>query len=56
MLTAQTFSSGSGEPFIDMWFIYDIVVNFGFVKEGHFVSDGWLTAKNYVRGSFLMDC
>ena len=47
-----------GNFFIDMWFICDIVVNFrtGYVKEGHFVSDGWLAAKNYMQGSFLMDC
>lgn len=47
-----------GNFFIDMWFICDIVVNFrtGYVKEGHFVSDGWLAAKKYMQGSFLMDC
>lgn len=43
---------------VDMWFICDIIVNFrtGYVTEGHFVSDDWLAAKNYLRGSFIMDC
>ena len=41
-----------------MWFISDIVINMrtGFVKEGHFVNDDWLAAKNYLQGSFIMDC
>ena len=33
------------------------MINFrtGFVSEGHFVSDDWLAAKEYLRGSFVMD-
>ena len=43
---------------IDVWFMCDIVVNMrtGYVVEGHFVSDDWLAAKNYLTGSFVMDC
>jgi len=43
---------------VDMWFISDIVINMrtGYVKEGHFVNDDWLAAKNYLKGSFFMDC
>lgn len=43
---------------VDMWFICDIIINFrtGYVTEGHFVSDDWLAAKKYLRGSFIMDC
>ena len=37
---------------VDLWFITDICVNMrtGYYKEGHFVSDDWLAAKNYVQG------
>lgn len=47
-----------GNFMVDLWFIADILVNFrtGYVHEGHFVSDDWLAAKNYLRGSFFMDC
>ena len=36
-----------GNFIVDLFFICDIVVNFrtGFVREGHFVNDGWLAAK-----------
>jgi len=42
---------------VDLFFICDIVINFrtGYVHEGHFVSDDWLVAKAYMRGSFVMD-
>ena len=42
---------------IDMWFIVDIAVNFrtGFIQEGHFVSDDYLSAKQYFKGSFFID-
>ena len=42
---------------VDMWFIIDIIVNFrtGYMHEGHFVSDDWLTIKNYLKGSFAID-
>jgi len=43
---------------IDMWFLVDIVVNFrtGYMNEGHFVNDDWLSALKYLKGSFLFDC
>ena len=42
---------------VDVFFMGDILVNFrtGFVREGHFVSDGWIVAKNYLRGPFALD-
>ena len=42
---------------VDVWFIADIYLNFrtGFMHEGHFVSDDWVVAKAYLKGSFLMD-
>ena len=38
---------------VDLWFIVDIYLNFrtGFMHEGHLVSDDWLVAKNYLKGS-----
>jgi len=42
---------------VDLFFISDIVINLrtGYVKEGHFVNDDWLAAKNYLKGSFFID-
>ena len=42
---------------VDVWFMCDIALNFrtGYVSEGHFVSDDWLVAKDYLKGSFVMD-
>ena len=42
---------------IDLWFIADIVVNCrtGYVLEGHFVDDGYLAMKHYLKGSFMID-
>ena len=41
-----------------MWFICDIVINMrtGYMQEGHYISDDWLSAKKYLKGSFVMDC
>ena len=46
-----------GNFVVDVWFICDIIINFrtGYVHEGHFVNDDWLTAKAYLKGSFTMD-
>ena len=35
----------------------DIALNFrtGYIAEGHFVSDDWLVARAYLKGSFVMD-
>ena len=43
---------------VDVFFMADICLNFrtGYMSEGHFVSDDWLVAKSYLKGSFIMDC
>ena len=43
---------------VDVWFMLDIALNFrtGYMAEGHFVSDDWLVAKAYLKGSFVVDC
>ena len=42
---------------VDVWFIADIVLNFrtGYVHEGRLVTDDWLVAKAYLKGSFIFD-